>query len=471
MNEAFEKVWAAFCGGAGRAALPGRMEIERARGDAAFDGDVKVGEIRIFADVERPFVALIAEDRGATGRLIVPVSPFAVPASSRELMVGPRVYQLWNALTASRSFTDRSWIVDTVAGIDLEEIRLKVSSAHPGRIEGVGVVGDYERAFLVSAPWGIMLAAGVGALLVGLGVIALFAANVFSVGRLARVGLSALPIAACGVAALVGALRWARSPFFWEPLAILWTLAVGAGVATVSQTYQLTDEMTVLWLTFGWLSLPILGVTRSVVLALTLPLAYTAFAHESAGLFLVTFAVSALVYVDFLRRRPPRAALMTAQVASAFVVLACLGTVLRMPFEVRMTTSYLINIAVCVGLRLAGCSRLLPLWSFMGRMLAVLVSLPVCWLWGVLSFEGTTNPFVCIGVPLALAGALVVWGLRELEVATFDLGAFLLLNLIVGRFFSPTWSFLAKAGVLAGCGLALVGATVALLIWKKRRAA
>ena len=196
MNEAFEKVWAAFCGGAGRAVLPRRLEIERARGDAAFDGDVKVGEIRIFADVARPFVALIAEDRGAAGRLIVPVSPFAVPASSRELMVGPRVYQLWNAFTASRSFTDRSWIVDTVSSIDLEEIRLKVSFAHPGRIEGEGVVGDYERAFLISAPWGLMLAAGVGALLVGLGIIAFFAANVLSVGRLARVGLSALPIAA-----------------------------------------------------------------------------------------------------------------------------------------------------------------------------------------------------------------------------------------------------------------------------------
>ena len=467
MNEAFERVWAAFCGGAGRTALPGRMEIERARGDAAFDGDVKVGEIRIFADVARPFIALIAEDRGAAGRLIVPVSPFAVPASARELMVGPRVYQLWNAFTASRPFTDRSWIVDTVAGIDLEEIRLKVSSAHPGRIEGEGVVGDYERAFLVSAPWGMMLAAGVGALLVGLGVIAFFAANVLSVGRLARVGLSALPIAACGVAAFVGALRRTKSPFFWEPLAILWTLAVGAGVATVSQTYQLTDEMTVLWLTFGWLALPILGVTRSVVLALVLPITYTAFARESAGLFLVTLAASALVYVDFLRRRPPRAALMTAQVVSAFVVLACFGTALRMPFEAGVTTRYLIDIGVCVGLMLAGRSRRLPLWSFMGRVLAVLVSLPVCWLWA--DFGVVTNSLACIGVPLALAIALVVWGLRKLEVATFDLGAFLLLSLIVGRFFLPTWGFLAKAGVLAGCGLALIGATVALLIWKKRR--
>ena len=142
-----------------------------------------------------------------------------------------------------------------------------------------------------------------------------------------------------------------------------------------------------------------------------------------------------------------------------------------MPFEVGMTTCYLIDVAVCVGLMLAGRSRLLPLWSFMGRVLAVLVSLPVCWLWGTMSFEVVANQFVCIGVPLALAVALIVWGLRKLEVATFDLGAFLLLNLVVGRFFMPTWSFLAKAGVLAGCGLVLVGATVALLIWKKRRAA
>lgn len=160
---------------------------------------------------------------------------------------------------------------------------------------------------------------------------------------------------------------------------------------------------------------------------------------------------------------------MTAQVVSAFIVLACFGTALRMPFEAGVTTRYLIYVLVCVGLMLAGRSRLLPLWSFMGRVLAVLVSLPICWLW--VDFGVVTNSFVCIGVPLALAVALVVWGLRKLEVATFDLGAFLLLSLIVGRFFLPTWSFLAKAGVLAGCGLALVGTTVALLIWKKRRAA
>ena len=48
----------------------------------------------------------------------------------------------------------------------------------------------------------IMLFGSIGALLVGLGVIAFFAANVLPVGRLVRTALSAVPIMLCGVAAL-----------------------------------------------------------------------------------------------------------------------------------------------------------------------------------------------------------------------------------------------------------------------------
>jgi len=70
-----------------------------------------------------------------------------------------------------------------------------------------------------------------------------------------------------------------------------------------------------------------------------------------------------------------------------------------------------------------------------------------------------------------LALGLILYGMRKLRVFTFDLGAFLMLNLVVARFFSPSWSFLAKAGVLSGCGVLLAGVTVALLMWKKRRAA
>jgi len=472
MRETFEKVWTLYRAAGQRR----RLELERPRGEAAFDGDVRVGEIRIFADATRPFVALIAEDRGGEGRLIVPVSPFAVPASERELMAGTRVFQLWNAFTASRTFTDRSWLVDTVNALDLEEIRLKIVAAHPGRIEGSGCVREYERAFLVSAPWGAMLAGSIGALLVGLGIIAFFASNVLSVGRFARVILAALPVVGCGGAALVGAVRRVKSAFYWEALAILWTLALGAGVATVSQVYQLTEMTDSLWTVFFALSLSILLTTRSVVLSVFVPIACAVlspgFGRTTNGwLALAAFAAAVPPYVVFLRKRPSRAALMTAQVASAFALAIGMPIVLCwiLPFAypgVRDGVSML----ACLGLMAAGRSRKLPCWAVVGQVMAVFYALSTCWL-GAGFFSTAEINYALWGADLVLALGLILCGMRKLLVFTFDLGAFLLLNLVIARFFSPSWSFLTKAGVLSGCGVLLVGVTVALLMWKRRRAA
>ncbi|MBR0241051.1 MAG: VWA domain-containing protein, partial [Kiritimatiellae bacterium] len=116
--------------------------------EAEFDAPVKVGEIRIFADMARPFVALVAEERGVAGWLLVPVSPFTVPASPRELLEGERVYQLWNACTAARSFVARSWRVDEMDADVLAELRGRCAART--ELAADGIVAEYEREFLVS---------------------------------------------------------------------------------------------------------------------------------------------------------------------------------------------------------------------------------------------------------------------------------------------------------------------------------
>ena len=98
----------------------------------------------------RPFVALVAEDRGNAGFFIVPVSPFTVPASSRELLEGERVYQLWNACTAARSFVERSWLVDTIDGEELAALVGTPRRDATTSLSADGVVAEYEREFLVS---------------------------------------------------------------------------------------------------------------------------------------------------------------------------------------------------------------------------------------------------------------------------------------------------------------------------------
>ena len=110
MNKTFAEEWKLYKEGGSRPEFRG----EAPRGEAEFDSPVRIGEIRIFADMARPFVALVAEERGAAGWFIIPVSPFTVPASPREALEGERVYQLWNACTASRRFVERSWRVDEI---------------------------------------------------------------------------------------------------------------------------------------------------------------------------------------------------------------------------------------------------------------------------------------------------------------------------------------------------------------------
>ena len=144
MNKTFEQEWNLYKAGGKRPSFAG----EAPRGNAEFDSPVKVGEIRIFADMARPFVALVAEDRGNAGFFIVPVSPFTVPASSRELLEGERVYQLWNACTAARSFVERSWLVEEIDADALATVRGKCAANVEFAAEGA--VAEYEREFLVS---------------------------------------------------------------------------------------------------------------------------------------------------------------------------------------------------------------------------------------------------------------------------------------------------------------------------------
>ena len=149
MNKTFEQEWNLYKAGGKRPSFAG----EAPRGDAEFDSPVKVGEIRIFADMARPFVALVAEDRGNAGFFIVPVSPFTVPASSRELLEGERVYQLWNACTSSRRFVERSWLVEEVSSdalLCLNQTIKQSKQSNNFSLAADGAVAEYEREFLVS---------------------------------------------------------------------------------------------------------------------------------------------------------------------------------------------------------------------------------------------------------------------------------------------------------------------------------
>ena len=147
MNEVFKKEWELYTAAGNHPQFRG---LEKRESPKAFDGPVKVGEIRVFADMNRPFVALVLESRGTVGYRLVPVSPFTVPASVREMLVGERVFQLWNVCTAAKDFAERSWVVATLESDDVAEIAAAVAAVSPGARSEDATAREYERAFAVS---------------------------------------------------------------------------------------------------------------------------------------------------------------------------------------------------------------------------------------------------------------------------------------------------------------------------------
>lgn len=132
------------------------------RGDK-FDAPVKAGELRIFADEERPLVGLLYKQVGDSW-IIVPMSEFSVPATEQEILLGKRVYQLWNSFTASSTFVERSWVVDDIPMSDMKDMNtaiLHVMVGDPISDDLVNCTGlpiasledlrlEYEREFVVS---------------------------------------------------------------------------------------------------------------------------------------------------------------------------------------------------------------------------------------------------------------------------------------------------------------------------------
>ena len=112
--------------------------------------------------------------------------------------------------------------------------------------------------------WGIVLAGAFGAFLVGLGVIALVAANWDEFGRAARTAFALVPVLACGVAAAWAGAKGKTGAALMEPLGVLWLGAVAAGATIVAQTYQTGDSLAGLLLFITVLAVPVLFATRSM---------------------------------------------------------------------------------------------------------------------------------------------------------------------------------------------------------------
>ena len=179
--------------------------------------------------------------------------------------------------------------------------------------------------------WRSIVFLSVGALFVGLGVIALLAANWDALSRPTRAVIAFTPLTFCAGAWLVGTAKGWRSRTFLEPLGVFWTLAIGAGIALIAQTYQISGNGDSFVLSWTLLTLPVLYGTRAVTPAIGYFIGLFAWVCIRADLkmnsqvywLLAPLAIPALALI---RAEAPRGArLMVITWCAALISTAALG--------------------------------------------------------------------------------------------------------------------------------------------------
>ena len=114
----------------------------------------------------------------------------------------------------------------------------------------------------------MLLLAILGALLIGLGIILLLAHNWNNLPRSARTLLSFAPLVAGQALAGWTLLRRTNSPAWREGSGLFLTLAIGASISLVSQTYHIPGDMTAFLLTWVVLAAPLIYLIRATTVAL-----------------------------------------------------------------------------------------------------------------------------------------------------------------------------------------------------------
>lgn len=354
---------------------------------------------------------------------------------------------------------------------EVEEIDLKIAELKKQRRELLAKLGEGRLS------WGAIIAGAFGALMVGLGIIALFAANWDMFGREVRAAIAVAPVVACGAVAIAASLKGVRARALWEPLGILWCVSVAAATCLVAQTYQVGGSVPGLVLLVALLMLPAIWTTRAVAPTVLWPIlaivwggvswdagACKSFALAAKGVALMALSLPA--YVAFLRSRPPKSALVSAQIVSGLVYSAGLGMLLciTLPLDWGWHDGFLgiMIFWLCAAL-VAGIGRFfrLPAWGAVALVVVAVAAIPT----PLLRYN---TGFI---ISLVLMASVVVYGVRKMRLLFTNVGAATFLWLVLAKFFGSEASFTVKGIVLIAAGLALTALNVVLIRLRKGRRA
>ena len=351
---------------------------------------------------------------------------------------------------------------------EVAEIDLKIEELRNRRKALLSELGEGRLS------WGTIIIGGFGALMIGLGVIALFAANWDAFGREARAVIALAPVVVCGVVAILAHARGVKSRALWEPVGILWCVSVAAAACLVAQTYQVGGSVPGLVLLVALLTLPVTWVTRAAAPMALWPIMAIVWTISSIGIGggrsialavkgVALMALSLPAYIVFLRSDPRKAALVTVQAVTGLVYSFGLGLLVSAALPFRYDgASYVYTFWLCAALVVgAGKIFALPVWGMVGTIVAAAATFP--------------TPVLHDGrayfIALALVGGIIAYGVSKLRIGFTNIGAVAFLWLVLAKFFESRVSFTVKGVMLIASGLALTALNVALVRVRKARRA
>lgn len=320
--------------------------------------------------------------------------------------------------------------------------------------------------------WGAIIVGAFGALMIGLGIIALFAANWDSLNRPARAAVAVTPLIVCGLIGIIASFKNVKAMAFWEPLGILWCVSTVAAACLVAQTYQVGGSVPGLVLLVALLTLPIVWLTKSVAIMMFWPLFAIVWAAasedvkgESWSLLVKSFALMALslpAFIVFLRRKPCRAALVVGLLVTGLLYSlgAAIMTLTVMPYrswaypEVLVMVFWVLS-AIVLGL---GAKFKLPTWPMISTIVISGAAMTT-----------VSQEIWIFGLSVLIAVSIAWYGIWRVKLSYMNIGAALFLWLLLAKFFESKISFTIKGIVLICSGVALTLLNVAMTQFKKRR--
>ena len=322
-----------------------------------------------------------------------------------------------------------------------------------------------EKAFVDHSSWGVVVFSALGSLMIGLGVVALFAANWLKMCCEFRAVVSVMPLLVCGILAVVAVSRGWRHRGFWESLGCGWMIALVAAVSLILQTYNIGGEVHTMSLLLAFLSLPIVWYTRSV-LSMALWMLYPTvwacctlrgWSCLPRGLVVLgLLACSLPAFLLFLRREKcsleEKTGFFFAAIGYAFTL--GVGFQILLDFKWHCYSGDVFALCFWIAALIVG----LVGWRFRFRywvgmaltQFAIFAMIPVV----------DDDPMFLIVPAFLGALAILLLAIRQKSARMLNLGLVLAVGIICGKFLASEMDFTVKGLILLAAGIALIAANI-----------